>query len=155
MTFQDHHSRYFAAVTALGRNASAADRDAVLLPLSCIPVLARDNHGYSYPVVVVNEGSFGATLYCVGAPSGWPLSKLQQRDASVPLAFDFGQKWHWTNFRECMDAIRQFRSPVAPGVVEVSVWEAAWWCLGCGQLWDDVRYAWANLQPSAACGEVF
>ena len=81
-------------------------RDAGLLPLSCMSILAFDNHGYSYPVIIED-----GVLWFVGAPSGWRLSSffdgIGGGAAGFPdqIALDFGQSWFCVNFDEVLREI--------------------------------------------------
>lgn len=81
------------------------ERDAALLPLSCIPLLAYSNAGYSYPVFVANENGRDV-IYLVGAPSGWYLDSVTARSWPNGIALDFGQNWYCINFQEVLDAIK-------------------------------------------------
>jgi len=71
-----------------------------------LPVKAKDNHGYSYNVVIRGT-SAKPELKIVGTPGGWYLKDLRAKDGSVPemFAIDFGQNWIWTNVREVMAEI--------------------------------------------------
>lgn len=109
-SFREAYDAYFAAVTALNPGSPSSEpgpeRDAALLPLSCVPVLAYDNHGLSYPIYI-GPGDYDGSrnvLYAVGAPSGWYESDLVDRchRGFETLAFDIGQGWLWVNFSDVM-----------------------------------------------------
>lgn len=100
MNYRDCYAAYLKAVGA--NRAPGTARDDALLPLSCVPVLAYDNAGYSYPVLVIN-----GVLYLVGAPSGWKLADLLTHEGGFPngIAIVFGDNWFCTNIDEVLSAI--------------------------------------------------
>lgn len=114
-TFREAYDAYLAALNAIdGRSSNPLPggiRDAALQPLSSVPVLAYDNHGYSYPVVILPSeyGDHSPELCMVGAPSGWLLSTLREGIAagrySDRIALDYGQGWFCINFDEVMAAV--------------------------------------------------
>ena len=110
MTFSECHDKYLAAIMGGSKRFSfpaGSDRDAALLPLSCVPVLAYDNHGLSYPVLIEN-----GVLYLVGAPSGWSLLTLFDRRERSSNAYhggmwlDMGGSWWCVNFDQVLDEIQ-------------------------------------------------
>lgn len=105
MNFKDCYKAYLAAVCPdiSHRSLKGPARDEALLPLSCVPILAVDNHGYSYPVLV-DEG----VLYLVGSPSGWNLTILLDHSGGFPdsrIALDYGQGWYCININEVLAAV--------------------------------------------------
>lgn len=110
MNFNECYAAYTDAIRNI--NGAGPERDSALRTLSCIDVLAYDNHGYSYPVFI--DADFSAdpnnarlVLYAVGAPSGWNMEQLiiNYRLGRSHLAFDFGQGWLWENFRDVMQMV--------------------------------------------------
>lgn len=116
MNFNECHAAYLDAVcpdhaTGSHLTLKGVARDAALLPLSCVPTLARDNHGYSYPVFVRN-----GVLYFVGAPSGWSVDSILAsfrlgHFTKGGIALDFGQGWYCVNMDMVMEEL------VAKGVI--------------------------------------
>jgi len=105
MTFRECYDKYFDIVTEGGTKQSSkpgTGRDAALLPLSCVPLLAYSTGGYSYPICVENDA-----LHIVGTPGCWLLITLMENGGHYPngIAIDFGQNWFCTNFQAVLDAV--------------------------------------------------
>lgn len=106
MTFREMHDKYMESLDSIQRSGfpkKGSARDSAMMLISQFPILAYDNHGYSYPVLVCpSEYRDGApVLHFVGAPSGWFLSDL--RDSKAPTIWlDMGQNWFCNNFDEIM-----------------------------------------------------
>jgi hypothetical protein len=95
LTFKEMHDARFALV--VDQKLTGEALLSALRLLTPIPVLAIDNHGHQYPVCLESTPR-GLVLYCVGAPSGWSLPDLLDREYSgCGLAFDYGQGWFWMN----------------------------------------------------------
>ena len=104
MTYRESHLKYAETMNALraaGVPEKGSERDEAMRALSCVPVIARDNHDYSYPVFV-EDGA----LYLVGAPSGWNLFTLGDF-RSHQIALDYGQGWFCTNIQAVLAELRE------------------------------------------------
>lgn len=99
-TFREAHDAYVAINQAW---PDGPEREQAFLAMADVPVLAVDNHGYKYPVCIVDEGR-GFVLYCVGAPSGWSLSGLREFFSDV-IALDLGQNWLCINIDAILRAV--------------------------------------------------
>lgn len=72
-----------------------------------LPIQATDNHGYHYPVVLIEKSSFGRpdwVLAIQDTPGRWFVSTLEQRAAHPVIAIDLGQNWMCTNLDELLAA---------------------------------------------------
>ena len=104
-TFLEAHDAYLRVKSAWPTASGIPEREKAFLAMADVPVLAVDNHGYKYPVCIVDEGH-GPVLYCIGTPSGWALPLLTRKPFYPDvIAFDLGQNWNWINVRNVLRAV--------------------------------------------------
>lgn len=77
--------------------------------MKMLKVKAKDNHGYSYDVAVINWSDRDANpiLRIMGTPGSWYFSTLRNRafPERTSISLDWGQNWDCINFDEILAAV--------------------------------------------------